>query len=187
MNLPTTDELKYAAAEWLSKRRCYPIAVEVRLSSTIADVCGINELGRLVEVEVKRSISDLRNDNRKWGKHSHIRRLRKEAEQSGKIPEEADYFVPSRFYFAVPKEIELKARQVARKLYPYAGVISVSIVDLSDEDLPGFYDVHPLVTKSATWIHHCKADGNVLDAFHRSMTWRLLASMRKIALESKKS
>ena len=182
MNLPTTDELKYAAAEWLSKRRCYPIAVEVRLSSNIADVCGINELGRLVEVEVKRSISDLRNDNHKWGKHTQIRRLKEEAKKSGKVPEEADYFVPSRFYFAVPKELEPKAKEVVRKMYPYAGVISVSFANLSY-----LYQAHPIVTKSATWIHHCKADDQVLDAFHRSMTWRLLASMRKIALESKKS
>ena len=98
-------------------RQCPVVALE----ASNMDVAAVTKARRLVEIEVKTSISDLRADKRKrkhrfWSKDAYIPRFRY-------IPEDS----VSRFYFAVTYDLKDKAVKVCEELYPYAGLLAVKV------------------------------------------------------------
>lgn len=101
MILEKSDALrmKFEALKWLRlEQRCMFIATEVGAYN--ADVLGINE-EKMVEVEVKVSMADLKND---FKKHKHIT-------YSGRYGTEHEtQWIPTQFYFAVTEEIVAEAK-----------------------------------------------------------------------------
>jgi len=99
-------------------RQCPVVALE----ASNMDVAAVTKARRLVEIEVKTSISDLRSDKRKrkhqlWGKEAYkFVGFRYSPEDS-----------VSRFYFAVPYDLKEKAVKVCEELYPYAGLLAVKV------------------------------------------------------------
>lgn len=127
----TTDQMRAVLLEYLRFNRDFPVvALEFQWNGTghIADVMTIDQKGRLWEVEIKRSISDLRADQHKGNKH----RILQQVYQGGE--EELDKYhalwsaLPARFYFAVPQDIKNRAGDAIRELYPYAGLMAVEYI-----------------------------------------------------------
>jgi hypothetical protein len=108
-------KLKYRALYWLRvEQRCPFIATEV--GPFAADVLGINEK-KIVEVEVKVSLADLKADFRK---QKHL----------GYRPEAVykwdQQWIPNQFYFAVPAELVEKAKfECEERGFGAYGVISL--------------------------------------------------------------
>lgn len=98
------EDLKTEAIAWLRYiRRCHLVCTEVGPYN--ADCWGLSD-GRLVEVETKISIADLKADFRK-GKHARYA-----------LDQQKYYGVPNTFYFCVPAELQTKALELLDKLEP---------------------------------------------------------------------
>lgn len=129
-------KLKFEGLKWLRlKQRCAFIATEVGAHS--ADILGINEK-RMVELEVKITLSDLKND---FKKHKHYV-YRKEDYSSWQLQ-----WVPTHFYYLVPKELVAQAKQFldTYKCEKY-GIIQA-------EDMT--------VIKRAAWLHKREINSHV--------------------------
>lgn len=86
--------IKYEALWWLRfEQRCAFIATEVGMHS--ADVLGVNEK-KLVEVEVKTNLADLKKDFSKPKHYSYTRSLGFSHQQQ---------WVPTHFYYALPPDL----------------------------------------------------------------------------------
>jgi hypothetical protein len=124
-------KMKYQALRWLRlDQRCMFIATEVGMFSS--DVLGCNET-KLIEVEVKVSFTDFKNDFHKW-KHSRY---------SGMFANDAQW-VPTHFYFAMPENLIEKAKKFLEereKDYPKVG--NYGLINMNGWK----------VTKRAKWIH----------------------------------
>lgn len=114
----TSDELKAMVAGYFRyKRACSLIAFEASdkckwSSGEPADVLAVTNNRMLYEIEVKISLSDLKNDIKK-NKHQLITRFPGE-------------LLIRQFYFALPNDLINKAKDICDELYPYAGILSVS-------------------------------------------------------------
>lgn len=123
---------KYKALLWLRiDQRCAFIASEAGGYS--ADVLGINEK-RMVEVEVKTNLEDVKNDFRKHKHHCYF----KTGDDTIDFTRE-DRWIPNQFYFAVPGYlVESTKAMIDKKGYtPYG------IIDATDWK----------VIKRAGWLH----------------------------------
>lgn len=111
--------MKYRALLWLRlDQRCAFIATEA--GGYNADAIGVNEK-KMIEVEIKTSIEDLKNDFRK-PKH---RQYFHAPEQFSIDMTSNNRWVPTHFYFAVPPELvdDAKALIESKGYAPY-GVIN---------------------------------------------------------------
>jgi hypothetical protein len=101
MKIVKSDALKakFEALKWLRlDQRCMFIATEVGGYS--ADVLGINEK-KMIEVEVKVTFEDFKNDFKKHKHHTY----------SGKYGTEWEkQWIPTHFYFAVPEGLVEKVK-----------------------------------------------------------------------------
>ena len=140
---PTTD-IRRAMARYLRyERNCPLLALECpcRLASTYndggaADLLAVDNTRRVIEVEIKVSISDLRAD-RKKEKHEYFRKLQGMPYKQRKdryyryfgdirLREPLEY--PTHlFYYAFPKELVNTATPICDDLFPYAGILYPSI------------------------------------------------------------
>ena len=118
----SADGIKAAVAVYYRYRCQHPIiAFEAPGAGGTADVLVVTKSRRLIEVEVKVSLSDLRRDVKK-SKHWWLQRGR-EAVGYG-------YYMPvDQFYFAVPSHLGMSAAVICDRLYPYAGVWGFTSVD----------------------------------------------------------
>jgi hypothetical protein len=113
----TSSEIKSTIAGYFRyKGQCPVVAFEasdkLRWSTgEPADVLVITESRMLYEIEVKVSLSDLKHDVLKTKHHW--------------FTDSPDTYPVNRFYFAVPTELEGKAVDICKELYPYAGLLSV--------------------------------------------------------------
>ena len=102
-------EMKTKLVSYLAYHRRYrPVVVEWE----DRDVACLDANRCVIEYEVKISLSDLRADAKKTYKHRCMQ------EPQNKI----DPRTVTRFYYAVPKELEEMARAVIDERYPYAGL-----------------------------------------------------------------
>ncbi len=114
----TSDELKAMVAGYFRyKRMCSLIAFEASdrcqwSQGEPADVLAVTNARLLYEIEVKISLTDLKNDIKKK-KHQIISRY------PGELPIHC-------FYFAVPDDLTNPALEIIKEVYPYAGLLSVS-------------------------------------------------------------
>lgn len=116
-----SDDLKTLAMAWLRfQKQLDLVCTEDPVRS--ADVLGTDssiQCRKMIEVETKISISDLKADLRKHGKHE---RLVKAEDYKGS--EGADHSpLPTQFYFLVPANIKDKAFDVIVETYPHAGLM----------------------------------------------------------------
>lgn len=85
-----------------------------------ADVLGIRSDGLAIEVEIKRSLSDLRAEFRnKQNKHWHYANPGRKETLFGM---DSDRWTPNYFYFYVPESLKEAAVKLAEEKAPYAGV-----------------------------------------------------------------
>jgi len=99
------------------------VAIEYHWGS--ADVLAVTRGGMVVETEVKVTIQDLKRDK---GKTKHLAMERESDMFAGRESEHPYLRASTRsnyFYFAVPQEMETKALQVIKEVYPYAGLLVV--------------------------------------------------------------
>lgn len=114
----TASEVKAMVAGYFRyKKQCPVVAFEASnilmfATSEPADVLVVTESRMLYEIEVKISISDLKNDIKKKKHWSFINR--------------PNYLPVHKFYFAVPQDITDIALDICNDLYPYAGLLSVT-------------------------------------------------------------
>ncbi|VVB51624.1 Uncharacterised protein [uncultured archaeon] len=110
------------SAYWRFVRQMPVVAVE----ALDEDLLILNRRRRLIICEVKVSIADMRHDIEKQ-KHDYIYRELGLDKLPGQKPikDWVPWEIPSMFYFGVPREIEVKAREVRDELYPYAGLLSI--------------------------------------------------------------
>jgi len=117
------------AAHYRYKEQCPLVALEAHCfletwGGELADLLILTKGRRLIEVEVKCSLADLRQDRFK-SKHRQFR------DGYGGTPTQ-------RFYFAVPKEIANKAVRVCDQFFPYAGIWGVSAEKGAYSNVPGW-------------------------------------------------
>ncbi len=75
------------------------------------DVLGLNGRDDLLEIEIKTSFADLKNDKKK-PKHTWYG------------DDKSRKFKPSKFYFMVPEELVEKVRPYVEENFPYAGIMA---------------------------------------------------------------
>jgi len=111
----SSDTIKASvAAYWRYTKQCPLVAFEasVRLDwgyPEQADILIVTKERRLVEIEVKTSVSDFRRDGRK-SCHRHFKG-------------DTGIYPTGYFYFAVPKALANEISLLCDNLYPYAGVL----------------------------------------------------------------
>lgn len=107
------EAIKAAVATyWRYQRQCPIVALEVdsQLKGWMgepADILVVNDGRYLIEIEVKVNLTDLKHDAKKR-KHQAFRNRTT---------------ATTHFYFAVPKDLANKAKDVCDELFPYAGII----------------------------------------------------------------
>lgn len=112
----TILEIESTLATYFRFERQFPIvAVESRGLLRAPDILVMTKDRLVYEIEVKRSIDDLKQDKNKSFKHAEMLNPTQHSRR----------WIPSRFYFAVPEGICSEAEQVIKLLYPYAGLLSV--------------------------------------------------------------
>ena len=117
MNMTASEVKAMVAGFYRYKKQCPVVAFEASdwarfRAGEPADVLAVTESRMLYEIEVKISLSDMKNDKKKR-KHYHFMNT-------------TDYIPVHQFYFAVPKELVSKALEICKEYYPYAGLLSVS-------------------------------------------------------------
>lgn len=124
---------KYEALKWLRlDQRCMFIATEV--GGYNADVMGINEK-RMIEVEVKVTFEDFKNDFKKYKHRAY----------SGVYGIERDQWIPTHFYFAVTPDLVDKVKEYLESFDKDRGTRadSYGVIDSSIWK----------VVKRAKWLH----------------------------------
>ena len=121
------------------KRQCTLVSFERPINNYFSkpDVFVVNKNRKLIEIEVKVSIADFRNDIRKriWNMREKFPQL---------------YPMPHQFYYAVPKSLEEKSRALLKewkgddKIYGQVGLLVVK--DHDNLKLLGYDDVYVSVT-----------------------------------------
>jgi len=93
-----------------------------------ADLLAVNKQGRLIEVEVKISLADMKADKRK-GKHEYYRKVmgmpykNTQIRFGQKVTIEPQSYPTHQFYFAVPFDLGNDAKTLCENMYPYAGLL----------------------------------------------------------------
>jgi hypothetical protein len=112
-----TAEIKIALLKYWVENRHMAAATEVSYGIghfTVADVLAVdtNKMN-IYEVEIKRSISDLKKEKKKRWKHENA--------LAGKEDEK-----PNFFYFCLPEELLCKGKAFIETEYPKYGIMTVS-------------------------------------------------------------
>jgi hypothetical protein len=160
----SSDDLKTLAICWLRFKKQFDL-VCTEDPSRNADAIGTEssiQCRKMIEIETKISISDLRADNRKGG-HSRVCMTKHEqlakcmevnplSEQfdiiHGTKTENRDHTVlPSQFYFMVPEELSTAALEVITALYPHTGLM------VGKPCLSGHFTDQATVIKRAPVLH----------------------------------
>ncbi len=120
------DEMKAVVAAYWRYQEGYPmVAVEGWSNLTtwgeLADVLAVSKKGHLLEIEVKVTLADLKNDIKKR-KHANFR-----AACGG---------LTHKFYFAVPREIANQVKPVVAEMYPYAGLLGCEMYTSTAARIP---------------------------------------------------
>lgn len=119
---------------WRFKRGCEIVATEFDYGA--ADIISLNyKRQQIYETEVKLSIGDMRREKNKR-KHTFATK---------------DLWGTTRwkiwanqFYFAVPEDIEEKARDLCKAIFPYAGLLVAKNVDTFINDYKRHYSDTPV-------------------------------------------
>lgn len=150
------------------------VATEVNTARGIADVVAVSkDLSKVIEVEVKVSISDLKNEvTSKELKHKVLNEI-------FKTKENFSYFSPNYFYFALPEELIDKAVPIIEKLGNFYGIISIG--DSYRTRFAGkYYSLNKrTVVKKAKRIHKNVLSQNNFKTFLQRVTSELVTLYNK--------
>lgn len=123
-------EVRVAMLWYLRYKRQFPlVACECSTMGDRADILAVDKKGFLWNVEIKVSLADLKNDQKK-NTHKQINQIR--GNGNGDMPAnlyELRSSLPARFYFAFPWDLKGCAETVVSELYPYAGVFFVGAIN----------------------------------------------------------
>jgi len=121
------------------KRQCNLVSFERPINTYFSkpDIFVINKQRRLIEIEVKISMADFKNDIKKriWGYRDKMPNL---------------YPMPHQFYYAVPKSLEEKSRALLQSwkeesnIYGKVGLLVVK--EHNNRSLLGYNDVYVSIT-----------------------------------------
>jgi hypothetical protein len=92
---------------YLRYKRQYNIVVDEYKN---CDVIGLNDTSDFIEVEIKTSVADLKNDKKK-PKHTWYG------------DDKSRKFKPNKFFFLVPEELFEKVKPYVEENFPYAGIM----------------------------------------------------------------
>lgn len=132
----SSDDLKTLALSWLRFERQFNlICTEDPFRN--ADSIGTdtsNQCRKMVEIETKISIADLKADLNKRVKHERMGKLhRKEPITDMWRKDDPDHTqFPSQFYFLVPDTLKEKALEVVNELYLHAGLMIANVSESND-------------------------------------------------------
>lgn len=161
--------MQYAICEYLRNRRGFDHVCPGVGLSTYPDVVCVDYWLRLWEIEIKRSIGDLKADNVK-DKHRWMRDAI--ANGPGKIRKP----LAARFYFAVPEALWTRALPVVSEYYPHAGLMKV-LPWRGYADATDFRTQNIIVVKTAKWIHKYEVSRDIIDSISSSLCNRVLRMM----------
>lgn len=99
-------KLRAAAVMWLRyERQCPVVCMERGIGSCVPDVVGVTPKRFMVEIEIKQSMADFRNNSKKWG--MQVRAGECESYSGWDWLSET---LPQQFYFLVPAKLMEKAK-----------------------------------------------------------------------------
>jgi hypothetical protein len=119
MNKIGSDDLKTLGMAWLRFQKQLDL-VCTEDPTRSADVLGTDssiQCRKMIEIETKISISDLKADLKKRGKHDWLSKAETYDVSSDHSP------LPTQFYFLVPIELKDKALEVIATTYKHAGLM----------------------------------------------------------------
>jgi hypothetical protein len=130
-----SDDLKTLALSWLRFEKQFNlICTEDPFRQ--ADAIGTDtsqQCRKMIEIETKISISDLRADLNKRLKHERMGKLFRKETILDLWQEDPEHTLfPSQFYFLVPGALKDKAIEVVKELYPHAGLMEARLSESSD-------------------------------------------------------
>ena len=121
MNKVWADDLKTLGMAWLRFQKQFDL-VCTEDPTRSADVLGTDssiQCRKMIEIETKISISDLKADLKKHGKHERLAKA-----ETSEGSEGADHSpMPTQFYFLVPIELKDKALEVVAETYRHCGLM----------------------------------------------------------------
>ena len=177
------DEVKARVARyWRYDKQCPMVAFEAEIGGELADVLVVDKQGLVIETEVKVDVADLRADLKKakhllfyrgffgeeppdwkiarligWRDHLRRERIYRHQMDGNRI---------HLFYFAVPSDILVKAKEIIEDRYPWAGLL-------------GVYDFIVTVDRKAKPFHTPKMSGLQLARMARDMSATLVRLAEK--------
>ncbi len=149
----SSDDLKTLALSWLRFEKQFNlICTEDPFRN--ADSIGTDssqQCRKMIEIETKISIADLRADMNKKIKHDRMGKLYRKEKITDLWQEDPEHTLfPSQFYFLVPDTLKEKALEVVNELYPHAGLMQAKVGESND----GKYRAGTLsVVKRAPVLH----------------------------------
>lgn len=166
-------------AFWRYERQAPVVGVELFEQ----DVMAVTKSRKIVVCEIKVSTSDLRADG---SKEFHFRAAQmlgikreaknyKEARMQLKAVWVRKDWMPNQFYFAVPYELEAKAKEIIEQRYPYAGLIVVR--HFPEQQMWG-HSIY--VARPAVMLHTEKASIKFISMLVKSMTSSLASAYKLV-------
>lgn len=129
------NDLKTIALCWLRFERQFNL-VCTEDPFRNADAIGTDtsqQCRKMIEIETKISIADLRADGNKLKKHERMGKLHRKEPITDLWQKETDHTMfPSQFYFLVPRELKEKALEVINESFPHAGLMIANMIESSD-------------------------------------------------------
>ena len=113
--------VRLAMLYYFRYKRQFPlVSCETWSCGDRADILAVDKKGFLWNIEVKISVSDLRNDGKK-----NIHRWARETNRDWEMTVGKTAGIPARFSFALPDDLRTIADPIIRERYPYAGIFFV--------------------------------------------------------------
>lgn len=130
----SSEDLKTLALSWLRFEKQFNlICTEDPFRN--ADSIGTDtsqQCRKMVEIETKISIADLRADLNKKRKHENMAKLHRKEKIDVWAKDEDHTQMPSQFYFLVPDTLKEKALEVVNELYPACGLMIARVSESND-------------------------------------------------------
>lgn len=166
----TSTEIKRTLLNYYRFNQGLYVATEVSTIRGIADIVAMSKnFSKVIEVEVKVSISDLKNEAKsKELKHKVLNKMF-ESNKSERYS-----ISPNYFYFAIPEELLDKAVPIIEDLGDFYGIISIGKSYKTKFAKKTYYLNERKIVKRAKNIHKEKASPESIHVFLSRITSELV-------------